>query len=455
MADAQRFGDPNVSPGAVLLGRFRVEQMLGAGGMGVVFAAEDLHVRRRVALKFLRRHDLLDSSTHQRFLREAQSIARLQSEHVARLYDVCVLESGMPFLVMELLEGETLGDALNRVGQLPAGAAVRCLLGVCEALIEAHRLGIVHRDIKPSNLFLARHDDGSITTKLLDFGAAKWTSADEPSLTQTDSFVGSPAYASPEQLTDPRGVDERVDVWGVGVTLYALLAGASPFHAPTVAQTHVRVLGEAARPLHRVRPDVDEALSQVIRRCLAKRREDRYETIRDVAQALARFAGEVTPHQWATRGGNEKASDASDTSVSFIRSADRLDADAPTLVASNAARPATKSAGRRHGLAAAVLLALLGCATASAAWLSRSRPTVSLPRQDSMAAEDAPSSPAILPASVATAPGPHASDPAPPQPSAPQRAAPTGRPSTVHTRATTSATPTRVVPVPPSSRDYP
>src|SRR5688572_29422387 len=192
-----------VRPGDLLAGKYRVEQVLGAGGMGVVVAARHEQLDERVALKFLLPQCAAHPEVVARFAREGRAAAKIKSKHVARVRDVGTLESGAPYLVMEHLEGRTLASVLEERGQLAIADAVDYLLQACEALAEAHALGIVHRDLKPSHLFLKHRADGSECVKVLDFGISKvgtgtGTGSD---ITRTEASLGSPLYMSPEQMT--------------------------------------------------------------------------------------------------------------------------------------------------------------------------------------------------------------------------------------------------------------
>ena len=226
-------------PGDVLAGKYRVERVLGSGGMGVVVAAMHLTLQERVALKFLLPEGAKKEETVTRFLREARAAAKIKSEHVARVSDVGTLESGAPYLVMEYLDGSDLSALLRRDGPLPPRDAVEYVLQACEALAEAHAVGIVHRDLKPANLFLARHAGGAPRIKVLDFGISKLTARDpsmppdDPSMTRTRAWLGSPLYMSPEQMRSARDVDTRTDIWALGVILYELLSGKPPFDGET------------------------------------------------------------------------------------------------------------------------------------------------------------------------------------------------------------------------------
>ena len=276
------------TPGAVLAGKYRVEGVLGRGGMGVVVAALHLQLQERVALKFLLERSEQNPLPLARFLREAQAAARIKSEHVARVLDFGALEDGTPFLVMEYLEGRDLARELSERGPLSIERAVDTLLQACEALAEAHALGIVHRDLKPANLFLAINGAGRARVKLLDFGISKVTEAvTGPNVTTTHALLGSPAYMSPEQLRRPREVDARSDIWSLGAVLFELVTGETPFHGETLSDLCVKIATEPPRRLRELLPQAPPRLEAVLQRCLEKERARRYPTIAALAEDLS------------------------------------------------------------------------------------------------------------------------------------------------------------------------
>jgi len=277
--------------GDLVAGKYRLESEIGSGGMGVVFSAIHIHLEQRVALKFLFVEAAQNPELVERFWREARAAVKIQSEHVARVMDIGQLETGTPYIVMEYLEGDDLENLVKANGPLAVGDAVRYVLHACEALAEVHAQGIVHRDIKPANLFLALRADGSKIVKLLDFGISKaapaWTEA--VSLTNTFAVIGSPRYMSPEQLRSSRDVDARADVWALGVTMFELLGGKSPFARGTMPEVCASILKDEPLSLSGLRPGISVELEGVIRRCLAKDPDGRYRNIAELAMALRPF----------------------------------------------------------------------------------------------------------------------------------------------------------------------
>jgi len=283
-----------VEPGQILLGKYRIERVLGLGGMGVVVAATHVTLEERVAIKFLLPQALSNGEAVARFLREARAAVRIKSEHVARVTDVGQLETGAPYMIMEYLDGADLGTIAGRRGAFSIEDAVECVLQACEAIAEAHALGIVHRDLKPANLFLVTRADGTPSVKVLDFGISKVTgmgsSGADLSMTKTTTIMGSPLYMSPEQMASSRDVDARTDIWALGAILYELLTGTVPFQADTITQLCVMILQQAPPSLRALRPDAPEGLERAIVRCLAKERTRRFATVAEFAHALAPFA---------------------------------------------------------------------------------------------------------------------------------------------------------------------
>ena len=278
-------------PGDVLLGTYRVERVLGVGGMGTVVAARSLNRGDQVAIKVLLPDKAQESEWVGRFMLEARASVRIESSHVARVFDVGKLDNGSPYIVMEYLEGQTLAALCRKGRPIPIETAVEYVLQACEALAEAHAAGIVHRDLKPANLFLATAPDGSCSVKVLDFGVSKIREAGQ-SLGQTapTEVLGSPYYMSPEQMRCSRDVDVRADIWALGVTLYELVTGKRPFVGDSLAALMMRVLTTQPTPLAILRPDAPRELEAVILKCLGKEPEDRYRDVAELAVALAPLA---------------------------------------------------------------------------------------------------------------------------------------------------------------------
>jgi serine/threonine-protein kinase len=278
-----------VQAGDILDGKYRVERVLGVGGMGVVVAATHTQLNQRVALKFLLPAALGNTQIIERFAREARAAVQIQSEHVARVIDVGTLPTGSPYMVMEFLEGSDLAEVVEKGGAMPAQQAVGYVLQACEAIAEAHSLGIVHRDLKPANLFLARRSARDSVVKVLDFGISKTSETGSSGLTQTSAVMGSPYYMAPEQMMSSKDVDARCDIWALGIILYELLTGAPPFVADTMAEIVYMVTQRDPPALLEKRPDLPPELAEVISRCLMRDKAQRFANVAKLAAALVPF----------------------------------------------------------------------------------------------------------------------------------------------------------------------
>ena len=334
--------------GDILAGKYRVDGVLGGGGMGVVFAATHLHLHSRVALKVLRPTGEHRGPAVTRLLREARAGARLHGEHVARVLDVGALDTGAPYIVMEHLDGLDFGAELRARGPWSVEDAVECVLQACEAVAQAHAAGIVHRDLKPSNLFLTRRADGSPCVKVLDFGIAKALDAadDDTPLTGSRVVLGSPAYMSPEQIRSAKTVDARTDVWSLGVILFELLTGERAFAGDSASARLAAITADPPRSLRDLRPELPAALEAVILGCLEKDTARRTPSVAALARALAPFAP-------ARAAGSIARVEASLREPPALREAEAEAEESPPPVA-----PAPRRGRRTLGAIAAALLAV-------------------------------------------------------------------------------------------------
>ena len=283
------------------IGDYQLEVLLGQGGMGSVFAARHIEFGRTVAIKVLAEELLEDPTAVPRFVREARMASKLESPHAVRVTDIDKLPNGVPYMVMELLEGETLLASLTeRGGVISEYEAIDLIAQACEAAGEAHAMGIVHRDLKLSNLFLTKLADGRAFLKVLDFGLAKPQHKPEEqttavSLTQAGSFLGTPHYMAPEQILGSRDITPRSDVWALGVCLYRLVTGVQPFDATSPEKVCMTVLTALPVPPSEHRP-VDPLLETIILRCLARRPQDRFADAKELGLALRDL---MAAHEWS------------------------------------------------------------------------------------------------------------------------------------------------------------
>jgi eukaryotic-like serine/threonine-protein kinase len=287
--------DNTPQPGDVLVGKYRVESVLGVGGMGMVLLVRHIDLGQQMAIKLMMPGVIHDDPAAARFVREARAAAAIQSEHVVRIFDVGTLDSGLPYMVMELLRGQDLSQVLARESQLPLEDAVDYVLQASHAIAEAHARGIVHRDLKPSNLFVTTRSDGTPLVKVLDFGISKAMNPDvdgpaSGNLTATSAIMGSPLYMSPEQVRNAKHVDARTDIWALGVILHELLTGAPAFRADTLPGICAAITADDPPPLRSLRDDAPAELEAVLTKCLEKNAAKRYQTTRELMAALRPFA---------------------------------------------------------------------------------------------------------------------------------------------------------------------
>jgi eukaryotic-like serine/threonine-protein kinase len=290
---------PEIAKGSLIAGRYRLERSLGEGGMGVVWAATHAVTRRSVAMKFLRQSMQNKEEVRHRFLREAQAASALRHPNVVEVLDVFDLEDQSPAMVMELLDGETLGEKLARDERLSTEETAAILLPVISAVGSAHALGIVHRDLKPDNIFLAR-SGGSVVVKVLDFGIAKLSAehyaafGGSAMVTEAGSMLGTPCYMAPEQITNV-GVDHRADVWSLGVILYECLSGTRPIEGHNTGEVIARLMNEAIAPLDRLAPELPHDLAAVVQRALSRDPKRRPQELGELAKVVGQYTHVQVP----------------------------------------------------------------------------------------------------------------------------------------------------------------
>lgn len=394
--------------------------------MGVVFAAQHLHLQKKVAIKLLRREMLAEPAAVERFLREARAAVQIENEHVARVLDVGELPHGAPYMVMEFLEGGDLARWLRERGPLPIEQAVDFVLQAAVGIAESHVLGIVHRDLKPANLFCVRRSDGQWIIKILDFGISKAGpihAGQSLSVTSSGAVLGSPLYMSPEQLRSTKDVDHRTDIWALGVILFELLTDRTPFSGETLPEVAIQVATEPPAPIRNFRPDVPAALERVILRCLDKHMRARYSDVSELAQALLPFGSPRAQNSVERISGIIRAARISSSAIetsfpSRAAAAGTLASETLLPVGTTSTSPARKkTAVLRIGT-----LSVVGLAAAASLWAAIRRPTP-VPRNASSASTTsipaAPLDPLTLAASALPAMPPSAGIPSASAPLAP------------------------------------
>ena len=323
-------GEPVI--GQILKDTYRIERLLGEGGMGSVYEASHLRLARRFAVKVLLPGLAAHPEVLARFQREAQVTGRLGHPHIVEVIDFDRTPRGEPYLVVELLEGENLADRLRRVGRMDLTQAASILRQAAAALQAAHQQGVVHRDLKPQNLFLCRRGARDDFVKVVDFGISKVLGA-ASDLTRTQSIIGTPVYMSPEQA-DQRGsaVDARTDVYAMGVILFEMLTGEVPFSASSIPQLLYKIVYHQPPALRSLRPDLPDRLEQVMSRVLAKPREDRFGSMLELWEAFrAAIALEESPEEPTEDRGSDWTGGAAAVSAASMASATLppLDGTAP------------------------------------------------------------------------------------------------------------------------------
>ena len=270
--------------GLVIDGKYRLDRLIGRGGMGVVYEAENLRLGRRVAVKVLLRGHEAGSAARKRFEREAKAAGTIGHPNVVQVFDVGVMPDGVPFMVMELLSGQSLAKMLSVRGALDPEKSRAIAMQVCAGLQAVHEAQVIHRDLKPDNVFLT-----TAGVKLVDFGVSK--AFDETmSLTKTGMVVGTPYYLSPEQARGEKDVDHRVDLWAAGVVLYEMLTGTLPFQGANYNALIAKILTSRPPRPSTLRPKLSAAIDEVVMRALAFAPEDRYQSARAMRRALDAIA---------------------------------------------------------------------------------------------------------------------------------------------------------------------
>lgn len=282
----------------VFEGKYRLDERLGGGGMGTVYRATHLLIDRPVAIKVLSQRFVGDSTAKQRFRREARAAGRMHHPNAVSVTDFGATADGYLYIVMELLEGETLRDLLAREAPLDIARAVSIMLQTCAAVGAAHDAGLIHRDLKPANIFIEQRANTPSVIKVLDFGVAKFAveeqaDDDYQTLTQVGAIIGTPRYMSPEQCSGSGGVSTASDVYSLGIILYEMLSGMVPFTAETPLAIALRHVSHAPRPLHEIAPSVPQKLEAIAHKALAKLPSDRFADANEMRREIFSAAQEL------------------------------------------------------------------------------------------------------------------------------------------------------------------
>ncbi len=447
--------DKPLAPGDVIAGKLRVIRELGAGGMGTVYEVEHELTRHRRALKVLHERAAQDPAVVGRFLREASAAARIGNAHIAETFDAGRLDSGAPYLLMELLEGDTLDALLKQRGAIDAGELADLVIQACDGVQAAHDAGIVHRDLKPENLFVTTRD-GAAFTKVLDFGISKFESARDPlSATREGVVIGTPYYMPPEQVRGEASIDARADVYALGVILYECACGARPFEAQSVEHLAVLIHQGRPTPLAERNPALSTEFCATVHKAMATERAERFPSARALADALAVFRTRasapsakpriiIMPSSPPPAGPNLVTTSAGTAAEVSVRAfADTMASDRPPplgpAVPASAAGPSrppqAPTATSRRGAVAAAGVVLGVALLAGVGWLARSgAPAAAPPAASALPAQDRAQEHAAAPPPATLAPLPSAA-PADPAPSSSASPLASAAPSASHGHA--------------------
>ncbi|HUT79371.1 MAG TPA: serine/threonine-protein kinase [Polyangia bacterium] len=356
----------NPYEGQVLDGRYRVERLLGEGGMGAVYEGRHVLVGKRVAIKLLHAEYATSEEVLKRFYREAQSAAAIGHKNIIDIYDVGVTSNNEPYIAMEYLEGEDLESLLEREKKVSVEAACGILEPALLALEAAHAKGIVHRDLKPANIFLLRSEDSSPVVKLIDFGISKVTGTGGTKLTQTGSLLGTPAYMSPEQARGDADVDHRSDIYSMGVILFQMLTGELPFQGAHYNELLINVLTSEPRSMRELEPSIPAEVEALVYRELSKDRRARSSSARALLGDLQTLAAYSERESGLSLLGTRIRADVASGDLGKTKGGSGVQSSASKVLSQMARTPgvwagtAAKRKGRRMlwgGIAAGALVA--------------------------------------------------------------------------------------------------
>jgi serine/threonine-protein kinase len=281
---------PEVLPGQVVGGKWRIVAPIGRGGMGAVYEGQNISIGKKVALKFIDAEFARQPDVASRFQREAEAASLVESAHIVHIFDSGTTDTGIPYIVMELLRGEDLRARLRRFGRLPKEEAVHIVAQTLRGLYRAHEAGIVHRDLKPDNIFLVDRDDDPLFAKIVDFGISKVTKRSGDvgtgTLTRQGVVLGTPFYMSPEQAQALPNLDVRTDLWSLGAILYECLAGKPPHLGDAYEQIIISICTTDAKDIRSFDPTIPEPLAALVHKALTRDRARRFQTAKEMLDAL-------------------------------------------------------------------------------------------------------------------------------------------------------------------------
>jgi serine/threonine protein kinase len=286
-----------LKPGTIISDRYVIERLLGEGGMGNVYEARHIHINKHVAIKFLSRELLSDTEMAERFLQEARIAATLKHLNICEVTDFGVTEDGLAFLVMELLEGYSLAEAIKLEKRLPEEYSLRLIKQILNALEEAHSKDIIHRDLKPANIFITYIKGHGELIKLLDFGISKVVherGSDSTGITKSGVVVGTPFYMSPEQVRGKRDIDRRADIYSCGVILYEMLTGKVPYNGKSYAEIILKIIEEPVPDPRKITPDLNDGMARLIMRCMSKDAGSRPSSASTMKEEVDKLLGQTS-----------------------------------------------------------------------------------------------------------------------------------------------------------------
>ncbi|HMJ13511.1 MAG TPA: serine/threonine-protein kinase, partial [Polyangiaceae bacterium] len=400
--------DAEARIGQVIVGKYRIDQLLGRGGMGAVYGATHTSIGKRVALKFLERDIARDRDAALRFQREAEAVSKVESAHIVQIFDSGTTEDGLPFLVMEHLQGEDLRARLRRESRLPPNDVVHIAGQVLRGLSRAHEAQIVHRDLKPDNIFLCLRDDDPVFVKIVDFGISKIVRENTvDTLTRRGTVLGTAFYMSPEQAQALRDIDGRADLYSLGAILYEALAGRPPHVGTAYEAVLISICTTDAPDVRTLASNVPEALARVVHKALRRDRNERYATANEFYEALSQAVPGILNSARSRRTPDVALSSRppaeTDAARSALFSAD-TNPDPAVLLAGGPDSPSNETTARtRRRTWLAGVFALLTAAAITTLLIVRARPSDDTVRTPA-AEPSAP--PAVVAAPAETSHGP-------------------------------------------------